>query len=91
MTARRPGQAQRTRQPVPAHDSAHITMAIDAWRWRLGSLPLEQRSLLEGTYVISRSGQPFGRFLRSHPSLDDETMDVRWSTVAKMLRKGVLE
>jgi hypothetical protein len=50
--ARRPGQAQRTRQPVPAHDGAHITMAIDAWRWRLGSLPLEQRSLLEGTYVI---------------------------------------
>jgi hypothetical protein len=35
--ARRPGQAQRTRQPVPAHDGAHVTMAIDAWRWRLGS------------------------------------------------------
>ena len=35
---------------VPAHDGAYITMAIDAWERRLGSLSLELRSLLEGTY-----------------------------------------
>jgi hypothetical protein len=77
---------------VPAHDGAYITMAIDAWERRLGSLSLELRSLLEGTYVISRSGQPFRPFfLRNHPSLDDDAMEALWPTVAKMLWKGVLE
>ena len=77
---------------VPAHDGAYITMAIDAWERRLGSLSLELRSLLEGTYVISRSGQPFRPFfLRNHPSLDDEAMEALWPTIAKMLWKGILE
>jgi hypothetical protein len=67
-------------------------MAIDVWERRPGSLSLELRSLLEGTYVISRSGQPFRPFfLRNHPSLDDDAMEVLWPTVTKMLWKGVLE
>ena len=67
-------------------------MAIDAWERRLGSLSLELRSLLEGTYVISRSGQPFRPFfLRNHPSLDDDAMEALWPTVKTMLWKGVLE
>ena len=77
---------------VPSHDGTYITKAISAWEQRLGSLSLELRSLLEGTYVISRTGQPFRPFfLRNHPSLDDEAMEALWPTVAKMLWKGILE
>ena len=77
---------------VPSHDGTYVTKAISAWEQRLGSLSLELRALLEGTYVISRSGQPFRPFfLRNHPSLDEEAMEALWPTVAKMLWKGILE
>jgi len=67
-------------------------MAIDAWERQLGSLSLELGSLLEWTYVISRSGQPFSAvFLRNHSSLDGEAMEALWPTVARMLWKGILE
>ena len=77
---------------ILAQDCAYITMAIDAWERQLGSLSLELRSLLEWTYVISWSGQPFSAvFLRNHSSLDGEAMEALWPTVARMLWKGILE
>ena len=77
---------------VPRTDGTYITKAIGAWERRLGTLSLELRALLEGTYVISRSGQPFRPFfMRNHASLDEEAMDALWPTVAKMLWKGIFE
>ena len=77
---------------VPRTDGTYITMAIGEWERRLGTLSLELRALLEGTYVISRSGQPFRPYsMRSHASLDEEFMDALWPTVAKMLWKGSFE
>jgi len=77
---------------VPPTDVTYITMAIDAWERRLGTLSLELRALLEGTYVISRSGQPFRPFfMRNHPSLDAESMEILWPVIAKMLWRGVFE
>jgi hypothetical protein len=69
---------------VPAHDGAYITMAIDAWERWLGSLSLELRSPLEGTYVISRFGQPFRPFfLEKPPVLRRRCHGGAWPTVAK--------
>ena len=66
--------------------------AIDAWERRWDTLSLELRALLEGTYVISRSGQPFQPFfMRNHSSLDEEALEALWPVIAKMLWRGVFE
>ena len=49
-------------------------------------------AVLDGTYCISRTGQPFTpMFAQNRPSLDDEAMNSLWLMVAKMISKGQLE
>ena len=77
---------------IPPTDVTCITTAIDAWERRWDTLSLELRALLEGTYVISRSGQPFQPFfMRNHSSLDEEALEALWPVIAKMLWRGVFE
>ena len=53
----------------------------------------ELLSVLEGTYEISRSGQPFMRiFFKNHKSLyEDDALTLLWPTIAKDIWKGVIE
>ena len=75
---------------VPDKDATYITKALSAWERRLGTLSVELRAILEGTYVISRSGNPFlPIFMRNHASLDEEALDALWPTIAKMLWKEI--
>ena len=77
---------------VPDKDVAYITFGKEAWRRRLGSLSAELETLLDGNYCVSRTGQTYApMFLRNHPSLDEEALDMLWPTIAKMLWKRQFE
>ena len=77
---------------VPDKDVAYITLGKEAWRRRLGTLSAELETLLDGNYCVSRSGQTFApMFMRNHPSLDEEALEMLWPTIAKMLWKRQFE
>ena len=77
---------------VPDKDVAYITFSKEAWRRKLGTLPSELETLLDGMDCVSRTGQTFApMFMRHHPSLDEEALEALWPTIAKMLWKRQFE
>jgi hypothetical protein len=78
---------------IPDKDIAYLNLGLDAWKRRLGPIASELLSVLEGTYVVSRTGQPFRpMFMKNHASLTmDGAMEKLWPSVAKAVWKGVFE
>ena len=78
---------------VPDKDIAYLNKGLEAWERRLGPIAAELRAVLEGTYVVSRTGQPYRpMFMKNHPSLtEDGAMDKLWPGVAKCVWKGIFE
>ena len=79
---------------VPDTDMTFLTLAKEKWERRLGTLPTELASILDGTYTISKSAQILAPiFVRNHKSWEDDeaAQAALWPEVAKMLWRGVLE
>ena len=78
---------------VPDKDIAYLNQGLAAWTARIGTGAKELMAVLEGTYCISRTGQPFRpMFLKNHASLyQDDAMEKLWPSIAKCVWKGIFE